>query len=56
MSVRSYPIVYYPFHHEELMERLRSAGFTKFRMGSASSSKAIANANTPFCLEWKKSR
>ncbi|MGA2651853.1 MAG: class I SAM-dependent methyltransferase [Terracidiphilus sp.] len=26
-SIRSYPIVYYPFHLEELTERLRCAGF-----------------------------
>ena len=28
ISTRSYPIVYYPFHIEDLMERLRTAGFT----------------------------
>ncbi len=28
VSMRSYPIVYYPFRFEELIERLRSAGFT----------------------------
>ncbi len=28
VSMRSYPIVYYPFRIEELIERLRSAGFT----------------------------
>jgi hypothetical protein len=27
VSVRSYPMVYYPFRLEELTERLRSAGF-----------------------------
>lgn len=27
VSIRSYPIVYYPFRMEELMERLRRAGF-----------------------------
>jgi SAM-dependent methyltransferase len=31
VSVRSYPIVYYPFRVEELTERLRSAGFTNFQ-------------------------
>ena len=30
-SVRSYPIVYYPFHVEELIERLQGAGFTEIR-------------------------
>ena len=28
VSLRSYPIVYYPFHYEELVERLRCAGFS----------------------------
>ena len=28
VSLRSYPIVYYPFHFEELVERLRCAGFS----------------------------
>jgi len=28
-SIRSYPIVYYPFHQEELKERLRCAGFSE---------------------------
>ena len=28
ISTRSYPIVHYPFHIEDLMERLRTAGFT----------------------------
>lgn len=28
-SIRSYPIVYYPFHLEELKERLRCAGFSE---------------------------
>ena len=31
VSMRSYPIVYYPFRVEELIERLRSAGFTKIK-------------------------
>ena len=31
VSMRSYPIVYYPFRFEELIERLRSAGFTKIQ-------------------------
>ena len=31
VSTRSYPIVYYPFRVEELMERLRSAGFTNIQ-------------------------
>ncbi len=30
-SIRSYPIVYHPFHIEELLERLRRAGFTGIR-------------------------
>jgi hypothetical protein len=30
-SIRSYPIVYYPFHFEDLIERLRCAGFTDIR-------------------------
>ena len=30
-SIRSYPIVYYPFHIEDLIERLRCAGFTDIR-------------------------
>lgn len=29
--VRSYPIIYYPFHIEELAERLRCVGFTEIR-------------------------
>ena len=32
VSVRSYPIVYYPFRVEELIERLRSAGFTNINI------------------------
>jgi 2-polyprenyl-3-methyl-5-hydroxy-6-metoxy-1,4-benzoquinol methylase len=28
-SIRSYPIVYYPFHQEELKERLQCAGFSE---------------------------
>ena len=28
VSLRSYPIVYYPFHFDELVERLRCAGFS----------------------------
>ena len=31
VSLRSYPIVYYPFRIEELIERLRSAGFTNIQ-------------------------
>jgi hypothetical protein len=32
VSVRwSHPIVYYPFRHEELMERLRRAGYTNIQ-------------------------
>jgi len=31
VSVRSFPIVYYPFRVEALMERLRSAGFTSIQ-------------------------
>jgi SAM-dependent methyltransferase len=31
VSMRSYPIVYYPFRVEELIERLRSAGFTNIQ-------------------------
>ncbi len=31
VSVRSYPIVYYPFRIEELTERLSSAGFTNIQ-------------------------
>jgi SAM-dependent methyltransferase len=31
VSLRSYPIVYYPFREEELIERLRSAGFTNIQ-------------------------
>jgi SAM-dependent methyltransferase len=31
VSVRSYSIVYYPFRVEELMERLRTAGFTNIQ-------------------------
>jgi SAM-dependent methyltransferase len=31
VSTRSWPIVYYPFRVEELIERLRSAGFTKMQ-------------------------
>jgi hypothetical protein len=31
VSVRSYPMVYYPFRVEELTERLRSAGFTNIQ-------------------------
>jgi SAM-dependent methyltransferase len=31
VSTRSYPIVYYPFRFEKLMERLRSAGFTNIQ-------------------------
>ncbi|HEX4037108.1 MAG TPA: hypothetical protein VHX37_03540 [Acidobacteriaceae bacterium] len=27
ISIRSYPIVYYPFHLEDLIGRLRRAGF-----------------------------
>jgi len=30
-SIRSYPIVYHPFHVEDLVERLRCAGFTEIR-------------------------
>jgi SAM-dependent methyltransferase len=33
VSIRSYPIVYYPFHVEELIERLGCAGFTEIRNG-----------------------
>jgi len=32
VSMRSYPIVYYPFRVEELIERLRSAGFTNIHI------------------------
>jgi glycine/sarcosine N-methyltransferase len=32
VSVRSYPIVYYPFRQEELRERLRCAGFSETQM------------------------
>jgi hypothetical protein len=32
VSIRSYPIVYYPFRVEELIERLRSAGFTNIHI------------------------
>jgi SAM-dependent methyltransferase len=38
VSLRSYPIVYYPFHFEELVERLRCAGFSsidRFSNGEA---------------------
>jgi SAM-dependent methyltransferase len=38
-SIRSYSVVYYPFHVEELVERLRCAGFTEIRNGF--------NENTP---------
>jgi SAM-dependent methyltransferase len=31
VSVRSYPIVYYPFRLEDLVERLRCAGFSEIR-------------------------
>lgn len=31
VSIRSYPIIYHPFHIEELIERLRCAGFTEIR-------------------------
>jgi glycine/sarcosine N-methyltransferase len=31
VSMRSYPIVYYPFRVEELIERLRSAGFANIQ-------------------------
>ena len=31
VSIRSYPIIYHPFHIEELIERLRRAGFTEIR-------------------------
>ena len=31
VSVRSYPIVYYPFRAEDSIERLRSAGFTNIQ-------------------------
>src|SRR5262249_6775315 len=31
VSIRSYPIVYYPFRFEDLIERLRCAGFTDIR-------------------------
>ncbi|MGA7410404.1 MAG: class I SAM-dependent methyltransferase [Bryobacteraceae bacterium] len=31
VSLRSYPIVYYPFRVEELIERLRCAGFTNIQ-------------------------
>ena len=34
VSLRSYPIVYYPFHFEELVERLRCAGFSAIDMSS----------------------
>jgi 2-polyprenyl-3-methyl-5-hydroxy-6-metoxy-1,4-benzoquinol methylase len=30
-SIRSYPIVYHPYHIEDLIERLRCAGFTEIR-------------------------
>jgi glycine/sarcosine N-methyltransferase len=30
-SIRSYPVVYYPYRFEELAERLRSAGFSKIQ-------------------------
>jgi SAM-dependent methyltransferase len=33
VSVRSYPIIYYPFHVEELIERLGYAGFSEIRNG-----------------------
>jgi SAM-dependent methyltransferase len=36
-SIRSYSIVYYPFHVEELVERLRWAGFTEIRNGFSES-------------------
>jgi SAM-dependent methyltransferase len=32
VSMRSYPIVYYPFRVEELIERLRCAGFTNIHI------------------------
>ena len=32
VSIRSYPIVYYPFRVEELMERLRRVGFTEIQI------------------------
>jgi SAM-dependent methyltransferase len=32
VSTRSYPIVYYPFRVEELIERLRNAGFTNIHI------------------------
>jgi SAM-dependent methyltransferase len=38
VSVRSYPIIYYPFHVEELIERLRCAGFTEIRNGFSEAS------------------
>lgn len=31
VPIRSYPIIYHPFHIEELIERLRRAGFTEIR-------------------------
>lgn len=31
VSIRSYPIVYYPFRLDELMERLKGAGFSRFQ-------------------------
>jgi SAM-dependent methyltransferase len=37
--IRSYPIVYYPFHLEELVERLRCVGFSEIQ-GKFSQSKA----------------
>lgn len=37
VSIRSYPIVYYPFHIEALVERLRCAGFTEIRNGFSES-------------------
>jgi SAM-dependent methyltransferase len=36
VSLRSYPIVYYPFHYEELVERLRCAGFSSIDRSSDS--------------------
>jgi SAM-dependent methyltransferase len=36
VSLRSYPIVYYPFHYEELVERLRCAGFSAIDRSSES--------------------
>ena len=37
VSIRSYPIVYHPFHVEALIERLRCAGFSEIRNGFSES-------------------